>query len=526
MSKPTRAALIGAAIAALITLPGLAAGTLWDNSETAYGEVAREILLTHDWVVMHFNLQPWFVQPPLYFWVGAIFAKLLGAETLSLRLPAALATIAMGGMTAYAVTRQAGSRAGIFASVILSTSLMQAVIGRLAIMDALLDLAVALTIFWWFRALQTGQDRYFVYGWIAVGFGFLAKGPVAPAVALMVIVPYAWWNWRSEPTHIPSWRGWLTGLLAFFVIVAPWFIALAHAVGGSAVQTMIGHYTFGRYTGVIENQSGPVWYYLPVIILGFFPWIAFLPVAIVWAIGFLQRPRNGGPDTDRLLRLAIVWIVVPLIFFSFAKTKLPNYLALEFPGFALLTGLYFDAVGRKGGSRAAAISAACVPVFIGGLAIAIVLFSRHNKLAPSLHAVFADLSVMGIAIFIGAIVTAVMLARNAARPLLVDYAPYALGVAMLFAVDTLALFIIPQAEMFKPIPPLARIIDARLQPGDAIAIQGSLAGSNALLFYTRPPVLTLPQAPTCPKTRTFFIGPSGHPGKPALFAYSGLPCKH
>src|SRR5581483_10308915 len=129
MSKPTRAALIGAVIAALITLPGLALGTLWDNSETAYGEVAREILLTHDWVVMHFNGLPYFVQPPLYFWFGAVVAKLIGVGTLALRLPAALATIAMGAMTGYAVTRQAGSRAGIFASVILSTSLMQAVVG-------------------------------------------------------------------------------------------------------------------------------------------------------------------------------------------------------------------------------------------------------------------------------------------------------------------------------------------------------------------------------------------------------------
>ena len=58
VSAPARAALVGALAAALITLPGLGGGTLWDNSETAYGEVAREILLTHDWVVMHLNGVP------------------------------------------------------------------------------------------------------------------------------------------------------------------------------------------------------------------------------------------------------------------------------------------------------------------------------------------------------------------------------------------------------------------------------------------------------------------------------------
>src|SRR5665213_768609 len=92
--RPARAAIAGAVIAALITLPGLGDGTLWDNSETAYGEVAREILLTRDWLVMHHNGQPWYIQPPLYFWIAAIFAKIFGVTTFALRLPAALSTIA------------------------------------------------------------------------------------------------------------------------------------------------------------------------------------------------------------------------------------------------------------------------------------------------------------------------------------------------------------------------------------------------------------------------------------------------
>ena len=81
-----------------ITLPGLGIGTLWDNSETAYGEVAREILLTHDWVVMHLNGAAWFVQPPLYFWIAAIFCKAFGLTSLAFRLPAALATILMAAL--------------------------------------------------------------------------------------------------------------------------------------------------------------------------------------------------------------------------------------------------------------------------------------------------------------------------------------------------------------------------------------------------------------------------------------------
>ena len=350
-----RAAIAGAVVAALMTLPGLGVGTLWDNSETAYGEVAREILLTHDWVVMHLNNVPYFVQPPLYFWLGAFFSLFAGPTPFAMRLPSALATIALCAFTGYAVARQAGARVGIYASVILSTSLMQAVIGRLAIMDALLDLTVAMTIFWWFRALETGRDRYAIFGWIAAGLGFLAKGLVAPVVALLVIVPFFLWNRRIEPTHPPSARAWIAGLAAFVVVAAPWPIALVAHYHLSPLQKLIGEYTIGRYTGVVENQSGPIWYYVPVIILGFFPWIAFLPMAVAYGLRGLRAGAVENPATARLVRLAFTWGLVPLLFFSFASTKLPNYVALEFPALALLTALYFEAVVRRGGTRSAVV---------------------------------------------------------------------------------------------------------------------------------------------------------------------------
>lgn len=546
--RPARAAIVGAVIAALITLPGLGAGTLWDNSETAYGEVAREILLTHDWLVMHHNGQPWYVQPPLYFWIAAIFAKIFGVATFALRLPAAISTIAMGAMTGYAVARQTGTRAGIFASVILSSCLMQAVVGRMAIMDALLDLAVAFAVFWWFRALQTGRDRYVIFGWVAAALGFLVKGPVAPVCALLVIVPYAVWNYREEETRLPSVRAWIVSALAFVLIVAPWYVMLAGRDGIGAVQIQIVKYTFGRFTGVIENQAGPFWYYVPVLIIGFFPWIAFLPVAVAWGVRRL-RLGDASPEVSRLLRLAIVWIVAPLVFFSFAKTKLPNYIALEFPALALLAGLYFDALVRDGRRRLAAIvSAATIPIFIGVMAIAIALFTRDNRLTADVGQLVPDLIVMGASVAIGAVLTLVFIARRQSLAL----APYALGIAMLVMVDVLAVVALPHAEAFKPVPQLAKTIQTLRQPGDVIAIQ-SVSGSNALQFYTQPPVAVLaaPDAPPnpqdvsarsviCAASRAFVIAPKKRPsfdptygrtrtivaesGKAVLFLYAGPPC--
>jgi 4-amino-4-deoxy-L-arabinose transferase-like glycosyltransferase len=427
---------------------------------------------------------------------------------------------------------------------------MQAIVGRLAIMDALLDLSVAATIFWWFRAVQTGRDSYFIYGWLAAGLGFLAKGPVAPVVALLVMVPYYLWERRATHARPPSWRAWAGGIALFLIVVLPWLAALWQRAGGVSIAELLGHYTFGRYTGTIESQSGPVWYYLPVIILGFFPWIAFLPSAIAAAVHRLRDPAATTEERrlHQLVRLAIVWIVVPLLFFSFARTKLPNYIALELPAPALLVALYFETVLGRARSRSVLISTAAVPLTILLVAIAIVIFSRDNRLNTELAVAARGLIWVGGAIFAGSIVSFALL-FNRSRSFA---APYVLAFSMAAALGLLSFLVLPQGERFKPIPHLAALIDSRRLPGDAVAIQ-NLAGGNALIFYTRPVVYVFarpgepiangtakPRAIICGAQRLWLIAPRHKPftqetfgrrrslvttwGEANLFLYSGPPC--
>jgi 4-amino-4-deoxy-L-arabinose transferase-like glycosyltransferase len=488
LSVPARAALLGAFFAALVTLPGLGIGTLWDNSETAYGEVAREVLLTHDWVVMHLNGVPWFVQTPLYFWIAALLAKVFGVSAFAMRLPSALATIAMGGAVGYATARIAGGRAGTVAAIVLSTSLMQAIVGRLAIMDALLDFAVAAAALWWYRAFEpTGtvrrRDTAFVCGALALAIGTLAKGPVAPVVAALIIGAWMLWERRAGKLSSPHPYAFPIAALAFCVVALPWFVALIARVGLGGVVVLIGHYTVGRYTGVIENQTGPVWYYLPVVILGFFPWIAFLPVSLVAAWRDATKPEGA------FTRFALVWAVVPFVFFSFANTKLPNYVALILPALAILVALWFERVPPGTVRRAAVVSAATVPIFIGCVALAIAVFARTNQLDVDTEAVGPELAFLGAAMLLGSLITVVTLARARTA----TWAPYVLAVTSGALVLFIAFVAVPVAETLKPIPPLAQQIEAQRRPGDAVGIHG-VAGGNGLIFYTAPPVLDVKNA--------------------------------
>jgi 4-amino-4-deoxy-L-arabinose transferase-like glycosyltransferase len=486
---PRRAAFLGAFFAALVTLPGLGLGTLWDNSETAYGEVAREVLIDHDWLVMHLNGEPWFVQPPLYFWIAALFAKLFGAGAFAMRLPSALATVAMGGAVGYAAARIAGGRAGTYAAVILSTSLMQAIVGRLAIMDALLDLTVTAAILWWFRAFEPPRSRdaldrrkrvaAFVCGAGALALGTLAKGPVAPVIVFLVVTGWLVWEWRlHSPIVFPNRQTLAAGAVVFAAIALPWFVLLCIHVGPNAMVELIGHYTVGRYTGVIENQRGPWFYYVPVLILGFFPWIAFLPMSFLRA---LQAVREPG---DSLARLTIVWTIVPFGFFSVAQTKLPNYIALIFPALAIIAGVWFAHVSRGADRRAALISAAVVPLTVGCIAFAIVVFGRTNQLAIS--AVGPQLLTLAVGMLAGSLATVTTIGFPAWR----GVAPYILATTSLLLVLFIVFIGEPVAERLKPIGPMAAIINAQRSAGDIVAIRG-VSGGNGLVFYTAPGVRSI-----------------------------------
>jgi 4-amino-4-deoxy-L-arabinose transferase-like glycosyltransferase len=472
-----------------VTLPGLGLGTLWDNSETAYGEVAREILLSHDWLVMHLNAAPWFVQPPLYFWIAAIFAKIFGIGEFAMRLPSALATVAMGAAVGYAVGRIAGARAGAYAGIVLSTSLMQAIVGRLAIMDALLDLSVTAAILWWYRAFEPsrgpgredGRKRAgaLVLGTAAIALGTLAKGPVAPVIVLLVVGTWLGWEWRLglRPV-VPRGAAFAVAAVAFALIALPWFVLLGQRVGPAAMAELIGHYTVGRYTGVIENQRGPWFYYVPVLILGFFPWIAFVPAA------FARAAKAALVARGSLARLAIVWAVLPFVFFSAAQTKLPNYIALMFPALAIVVGVWFDAVSRGADRRAAVISAAVVPLTVGCIAFAIVAFGRSNQLAVG--TVEPQLLTLAIGMLAGSIATVAAIARPAWR----TGSPYVLALTSVVLVLFIVFIAEPVVEQLKPIGPMAAIIDRDRGPDSVVAIRG-VSGGNGLVFYTAPGVKTI-----------------------------------
>jgi 4-amino-4-deoxy-L-arabinose transferase-like glycosyltransferase len=309
----------------------------------------------------------------------------------------------------------------------------------------------------------------------------LTKGPVAPVIVVLVVGAWLVWEVRAEGGVVLPRPPVLAGAAGLFAVVTlPWFVAEALRVGPAATSELIGHYTIGRYTGVIENQRGPWWYYVPVVILGFFPWVAFVPVAVGHALG-VARSRGGA-----FVRLALVWAVVPFVFFSFAQTKLPNYVALIVPALAILVALWFERIGEAAERWPGIVSAATIPLFIGALGFAIEAFIRNNRLEMASGVVIAQFGALGVAMLAGSLVT--LLAMT--QPRWAAVAPYVLGATAGALVLFIALIAEPAAEAFKPIPGFAHTIQALRTPNSVVALR-SVSGGNSIVFYTQPGVLSL-----------------------------------
>ncbi len=466
-------------VAALYFL-GLGNGSLWDNSEPTYAEIVKEMLHSGDWLSLSYNYQPWFVHPPLWFWTAGAASLVFGLNEFSVRFPSALFGVLGAVATYFAARRLYGETAGIIAGLAIGTSLEYIVLARLAILDTMLIFFMAVATLWGFFAMRDGDRRAFWIAAVAAALGTMVKGPVA--VVLPVLSLAAWYflrryslansaeaDGRLKSTAPDARRlPWLAGLCLYLVIAGAWFAQQTVVHGFPFLAEYIGRSTFGRYVTPFENQPGPFWYYLPILLLGFFPYIAFLPKAIK------EAWRSRSSDEIFLLCAA----AVPFVFFSIAQTKLPNYLAIIFPPLAVLVGALVGGAVERNDLKTLRGALLMLPLALVLLTVAIALYVQTQRLGPTGDLV-APLTLLGWVVVPTAIL-AVVLALLLRRAWI---APAGLAVMMAGVVGALVLSILPGLEARKPMKAMALHIQSLLQPGDELAITG-VHGGFSLLFYT------------------------------------------
>jgi 4-amino-4-deoxy-L-arabinose transferase-like glycosyltransferase len=336
---------------------------LWSPDEGRYAEIPREMVASGDYLTPRLNGVKYFEKPPLMYWMTAASIRLFGVNEWSLRLwPALLALL--GCMSVYVLgLRLYGPGAGLAAAAVLASSPLYDLLGGVLSLDMPVSawITAALAAFLLgVREPPGASRRAWLYAfYVLTALAVLTKGLVG--IVLPALVIGAWiailGEWRLlREIHLA------TGLGLVLAVAAPWHILVSQAHPEFA-QFYLVHEHLQRYLTTQHGRYQPVWYFVPVLIVGFFPWCALLPAALRGAWPQLWRERRERREQWFLL----LWAALPFAFFSLSDSKLIPHVLPVLPPLAVLIGAAAARHWQRGTppGRAALVLAGALGVLLG-----------------------------------------------------------------------------------------------------------------------------------------------------------------
>ncbi|MCE3222498.1 MAG: putative Glycosyl transferase, family 39 [Nitrospira sp.] len=342
------------AMAAVLFFVGLGSLGLTDRDEGRNAEAGREMYETGDYISPTFNYEPRFAKPVLVYWLMTLSYHAFGVSEFAARFPSALFGLGLILLQYLFLTRCRGPVMGLFGAAMLLLNLEIIGLGRMALTDSVLIFFTTLSLYgFWLGLNGTGRERHYMWlFYIGMALGTLTKGPIGFLIPMLAVGLYLWltksWSlyWR---------RGFpLAGLLVFLVLALPWYLVMLSIHGQRYTNSAQGD-TVGRFFGAMEGHGGTLLFYLPVFLIGFFPWSGLLPYAWYQAYRSWKEARKTGalppalssvaddPSVPHTLEwFAAIWVLGGLVFFSLSSTRLPHYIGPLFPAAAILTASYWN----------------------------------------------------------------------------------------------------------------------------------------------------------------------------------------
>ena len=307
--------------------------------EPRYAQVAREMLARKDWITPFLWGQPWLEKPPLYYWQAMLSYSVFGVSDWAARVPSAVdATLLI--LAVYLFFRRLRPPVALDAALV--TAACAGIIGysRAASTDMALASTFAIAMLAWWAWRETMQRMCLVVFYACMALGMLAKGPVAPLLAALVVALYS--LAAREPRLILKTLS-LPGILVFCIIALPWYFAVQTRNPQFFGEFILQH-NLARFSSDLYHHREPFWYYLPVALLALLPWTAFIiagsieTVRVWWSD---RKSRPDQPDFDFQFSLfACSWLIVPVAFFTLSQSKLPGYILPAVPAGAILLANY------------------------------------------------------------------------------------------------------------------------------------------------------------------------------------------
>lgn len=374
-----------AAVAAFVFFTRLGATQLWDEDEAFFAATAAEMQHRGEWIVPWYNGEVFAHKPPMMYWMMRIGFLMFGEHEFGARFFSAVFGVATALLTYHIGRRLFDAEAAFWAGLAMSSCVMFSVVARASTADSYLVFFMTLSLWAYLRctpcftaenrAVSVGQNstRLFArqlpatrWQWLTIyalmGLAVLVKGPIGVLLPGMTIGLFllcsGGGSTSTDSDAAPRWKRaarWLVthfhpqrvvaavramqpllAITAVALVAGPWFVLVGLRTDGTFLAEFFGTHNFGRFLSPMENHRGPIIYYVPIALAGFFPWSIFVLPTILHLV---HKLRKGAHESAAWLFLAC-WVVAVVGFFSIASTKLPNYILPAYPAFALITGGY------------------------------------------------------------------------------------------------------------------------------------------------------------------------------------------
>lgn len=318
-----------------------------DVSEARYGEIARKMLETGNWVtLLHDYGVPFWAKPPMSTWLSAASMKFLGVNEFAVRLPGLLLSIAVLWLIWDLAKKHSGVVVAWLATLVLAGTLYFFLDAGTVMTDPSLIFCTTLILVSFWHAVVGKNTCWSYVFFIGLGLGLLAKGPVAVVLAGM---PLFFWvlirnQWRNLWNRFP----WVKGFFIVLAIALPWYVLAEIRTPGFLNYFIVGEHfhrfltpgwTGDKYGFAHKEHWGMIWVFAA---MGIFPWCL---LGAVWFVTYRKSLPSLFRDEDGWLSYLFLCTVVPLFFFTFSSNIIYTYVFPCLPLFALFFTEYWVRAG-------------------------------------------------------------------------------------------------------------------------------------------------------------------------------------
>jgi 4-amino-4-deoxy-L-arabinose transferase-like glycosyltransferase len=373
--------------------------------EPRYAQISHEMLVRFDaadtlkgrltaCVTPYLYGRPWLEKPALYYWRAMFIFQDFGVHDWAARLPSATFAFIMVALI-YLHMRRFRPGGHLDAALITVACAGIMAFARGASTDMQMAAPLAIGLLGWYAWYETNSKFWLYDIYFFTGLATLAKGPVAPLLAVLIIAAFAFLRreWSILRRSL-----WWPGVVLYFAMVLPWFIAVQHQNPTFFREFFLEH-NLERFATDRYSHNRPFWYYLMVVVLALMPWTVIAIRALIDGIHTsvaewrLRHSRAGKPlptrPGDAFPEFLVLWALIPVVFFSFSRSKLPGYILPALPPITILTGDYLFRRRQPGLNRWLLLGHAVVCGTTTMVVLLLPWFVSHGAAMPPAHALIA-----------------------------------------------------------------------------------------------------------------------------------------